>query len=170
MKKFNYLFIALLAIVLLAGCKSEKKKADNGANPNLIQPEMVLSSEDTVAVRRLTRQYLHLLENKDLDGAIAMLRYWDNNEIVPLPAQLEAKERMVLGMFLGMKAEIDHIIFFRDDDSEVKYTITLFERTDPKDKRPNKASFLIRPVRYLDKWYLTLADKQTDKVKSQIKH
>ena len=155
--------------VLLVGCKSEqKKKAD--VDPNLIKPEMVLSSEDTVQVRRLVKQYLHLLEQKDLNGAISMLRYYEHDSIAPLPPQLEAKERMVLGMFLGMKADIDHIIFFRDNDSEVKYTVTMFERTDPKDKRPNKASFLIRPVRYLDEWYLTLADKQTDKVKSKIKH
>ena len=168
MKKFSIVFIVLMS-VLLVGCKSEqKKKAD--VDPNLIKPEMVLSSEDTVQVRRLVKQYLHLLEQKDLNGAISMLRYYEHDSIAPLPPQLEAKERMVLGMFLGMKADIDHIIFFRDNDSEVKYTVTMFERTDPKDKRPNKASFLIRPVRYLDEWYLTLADKQTDKVKSKIKH
>ena len=169
MKKLSIVFIALMA-VLLIGCKGEQRKKKSDFNPNLIKPEMVLSSEDTVAVRRLTKQYLNLLENRDLDGAISMLRYYEHDSIAPLPPQLEAKERMVLGMFLGMKADIDHIIFFRDNDSEVKYTITMFERTDPNDKRPNKASFLIRPVRYLDKWYLTLADKQTDKVKSRIKH
>ena len=170
MKKFNYLFIALLSAVLLVGCKSEKKNTETGENPNLIRPEFVVTKEDTTQVRRLTRQYLNLLENSDLDGALSMLRYYEHDSIKPLPRQLYAKERMVLGMFLGMKTEVDHIIFFRPDDSEVKYTVTMFERTDENDRRPNKASFLIRPVRKHGEWFLTLADKQTDQVKSKIKH
>ena len=155
--------------LLLTGCKSDKKAPE--VNPNLVQPEMMVTGKDTTEVRRLTKQYLHCLQEKDLDGAIAMLRYYDHDSIGSLPQHLEAKERMVLGMFLGMPSyDIDHIIFFRDNDSEVKYTVTMFERTDENDRRPNKASFLLRPVRHLGQWYLTLADKQTDKVKSQIKH
>lgn len=168
MKKLSIVFVALLSVLLIA-CKSEKKKP--AVDPNLIQPEMLVTGEDTLQVRRLTKQYLHMLQEKDLDGAIAMLRYYDSDSITALPPQLEAKERMVLGMFLGMSSyDIDHIIFFRDNDSEVKYTVTMFERTDENDRRPNKASFLLRPVRHLGQWYLTLADKQTDKVKSQIIH
>ena len=168
MKKFSIVFIAFISL-LLVGCKSEKKKAEE--NPYLIKPEMLVTGKDTLEVRRMTKQYLSMLQQKDLDGAISMLRYYEHDSITSLPPQLEAKERMVLGMFLGMPSyDIDHIIFFRDNDSEVKYTVTMFERTDENDKRPNKASFLLRPVRHLGQWYLTLADKQTDKVKSQIKH
>ena len=171
MKKFNYLLIALLAAVLLVGCKGDKKPTvKNEVNPNLIQPKMMLSKKDTTEVRRLTRQYLHLLENRDLAGAMSMLYYYDHDSISPLPQALGEKEAHVLGMFLGMKAEIDHIIFYKDDDSEVKFTVTMFERTDENDKRPNKASFLIRPVRKGGEWYLTLADTRTDQVKSEIKH
>jgi len=171
MKKLKYLFIALMAVVLLAGCKGEKKRdRQPTANPNLIEPQMNLSKDDTLQVRRLTRQYLNRLEQKDLAGAMSMLRYWNHEQIEDLPVMLAQKEAQVLSMFLGMKAEIDHIIFFKDYDSEVKYTVTMFERTDENDHRPNKASFLLRPVRYKGQWYLTLADKQTDKVKSEIKH
>jgi len=168
MKKLSIAFIALTAL-LLVSCKSEQKKQAE-VNPNLIQPEMHLSKQDTTEVRTLTMQFFDRLKQKDLNGAITMLNYYENGSIVPLPPELEAKERMALGMFLGMKYDIDHIIFLKDDDSEVKYTVTMFEKEDDNDRRPNKASFLIRPIRYLGKWYLTLADKQTDKVKSEIKH
>ena len=171
MKKFNYLFIALLASVLLVGCKGESKKSgERGPNPYLIQPEMALTQKDTVEVRQLTRQYLAFLKKRDLGSALQMLRYYDKKEIKPLPSDVLNKEATILNMFLGMKYEIDHIIFYRDDDSEVKYTVTMFEKTDPNDHRPNKASFLLRPVRYRGDWYLTLADMQSDKVKSRIKH
>jgi len=169
MKKLSIAFIALVC-VLLTACKSEQKsKPDN--NPNLIEPEMRLSAEDTVGVRRLTKQFLNCLETKDLEGAVAMLNRFEHDSIKPLTNEMAAKQRFVLGMFLGMpKYEIDHIIFHKETDSEVKYTVTMFERTDENDKRPNQASFLIRPIRRSGKWYLTLADTQTERRKSEIKH
>ena len=167
MKKLSIVFIALLA-VLFIGCKSEKNQ---GTKPStVLKPKMELTSKDTAAVRGLCKQFFLKLKQKDLEGAMSMLHYWSNGSIGDLPYDLGQKEAMTLGMFLGMQYDIDHIIFLKDDDSEVKYTVTMFEKTDPNDKRPNKVSFLIRPVRYKSKWYLTLADKQTDKVKSQIKH
>jgi len=168
MKKLSFLFTVLFALTLLVGCKSEKK-SPSVVNTKL-QPEMHLSAKDTAAVKQLCSQFFLKLKQKDLQGAVGMLRYYQNDSVGALPPQLEAKERMTLGMFLGMKYDIDHIIFLKDYDSEVKYTVTMFEHTDENDRRPNKTSFLIRPVRYLGKWYLTLADKQTDKVKSEIKH
>ena len=171
MKKFNYLLIALLAAVLLVGCKGEKKQQKADISENIIKPEMILRQQDTTQVRRLTKQFLDCLQKKDLDGALAMLRFYENDTIKLLPPSVYAKERMIYGMFLGMPSyDIDHMIFFRENDSEVKFTVTMFERTDEKDKRPNKASFLIRPVRKGGEWYLTLADTRTDQVKSEIKH
>lgn len=156
--------------VLLIGCKSEQKKKPD-VNPNLINPQMVLRSQDTTQVRRLTRQFLNCLQEKDLGGALSMLRYYEKGDVHPLPPAVLAKQQMVYGMFLGMPSyDIDHMIFYKEDDSEVKFTVTMFERTDSSDRRPNKASFLIRPVRIGGEWYLTLADTQTDKVKSKIKH
>lgn len=168
MKKFNYLFITLLAAVLLVGCKSEKKTPT--VNSNVLQPEMRVTSEDTIGVKKLCAQFFNHLKQGDVDGAVAMLNYYEQGEIRALPRPLASKERSVLSMFLGVKYEIDHIIFYKSDDSEVKYTVTLFEKTDPNDYRPNTTSFLIRPIRKGTKWYLTLADKQTDQVKSEIKH
>lgn len=172
MKKLSIVFIALLSLCVVVGCKDTKRvKPKDEVNKNLIQPEMTLRSNDTVQVRRLVRQFFDRLEQKDIDGALAMLHYYKDGAPGDLPSDIEAKERMVYGMFLGMpKYDIDHMIFFREDDSEVKFTVTMFDKVDPKDPRPNKASFLIRPVRYNGQWYLTLADTQTDKVKSEIKH
>ena len=153
---------------MLVGCKNEQKQTYKPSTK--LEPEMIVTAKDTAAVRALCTQFFRRLKEKDLNGAISMLRFYQNDSIAPLPSQLAAKEAMTLGMFLGMKYDIDHIIFFRDYDSEVKYTVTMFEKTDPKDKRPNTTSFLIRPVRYHGEWYITLADKTTDQVKSQIKH
>ena len=39
----------------------------------------------------------------------------------------------------------------------VQYTATLFDKKEG-DPRPNKLSFLLKPVRYQGRWYLTMAD------------
>lgn len=168
MKKLSIVFVALIAMLMI-GCKKSEKS--QGVKPSTeLKPEMVVTAKDTVAVKQLCAQFFSKLKQKDLRGAVGMLRYYEADSVAPLPAVLEAKEATILGMFLGMKYDIDHIIFLKDYDSEVKYTVTMFDKTDPNDKRPNKTSFLIRPVRVRGQWYLTLADKDTDKVKSEIKH
>ena len=157
-------------MTLLIGCKGEQKKKTD-ENPNLIKPQMVLRSQDTTQVRRLTRQFLHCLQQKDVPGALNMLRRYDHGEVRTLEPAEASKQAMVFGMFAGMPSyDIDHIIFYKEDDSEVKFTVTMFERTDSADRRPNKASFLIRPVRIGGEWYLTLADTQNEHRKSEIKH
>ena len=166
MKRLSILFVALAALLLTA-CKNDKPQ---GYRPSTeLKPEMVVTAKDTAAVRGLCAQFFRHLKQKDLKSAMEMLHYYEADSIAPLPMSLGQKEAMTLGMFLGMKYDIDHIIFLKDYDSEVKYTVTMFDK-DKDDPRPNKTSFLIRPVRHRGQWYLTLADKQTDKVKSEIKH
>lgn len=61
----------------------------------------------------------------------------------------------------GIKYDVEYLKFYSEIDSEVKYTVTLFENK-PGENLPNKMSFVIKPVRREGKWYLTLADTQTD--------
>ena len=168
MKRLSIVFIALISLSIFIGCKSEQKKPK--ADDAMLQPKMKVSAYDTTAVKSLAQQFFARLQQKDLDGAMSMLYYLDDREIKELPEDLAKKERIVLGTFLGMRYDIDHIIFLKETDSELKYTVTMFEKEDESDRRPNKASFLIRPVRRDGKWYLTLADTQTETVKSEIKH
>ena len=104
------------------------------------------------------------MREKDLDGVMAMLHYLKNGEeIVSLPPSLEKQNRMVLGNFLGLEYHIDNVVFFRETDSQVRFSVALYEDSTANVlSRQNKVSFFLKPVRREGKWYLTLADSQSD--------
>ena len=124
------------------------------------QPKMKLSASDTVEVKNMLEKYLGTLQAYDIDGALAMTKYIKGDSLVDTPQEELKKQKMVLNMFKGIKYELDYIAFHDDMDCAAQYTVTLFEKTDPKDTRPNMASFMLRPVRYKGKWYITLADSE----------
>ena len=64
--------------------------------------------------------------------------------------------------FKGKEAQIDHLIFVDETDSQVRYTVELFKQKPGEAQRPTKMSFFINPVRRDGKWYLTLPDDVTD--------
>jgi hypothetical protein len=61
----------------------------------------------------------------------------------------------------GIDYEVDRLVFLNDKRNELKLSVTLFEKPEG-DKRPNKTSFYMKPVRFEGKWYLTTKDNITD--------
>lgn len=150
---------------MFESCKG-KKEAAPADDP--FKPRMELSQMDTTAVTSLVNEYFNCLKSNRIDDAMAMLHHYDGNGIVDLPEQAARSQRQVLESFPAVKYSIDHIIFYRETDSEVKFTATLFELDGPDDHRPNKMSYVIRPMRVDGKWYLTMADSRVNVEKSKL--
>lgn len=135
----------------------------------VLPKKMVVSQADTDQVYSLVQHYLSCLENNRVDEALSMLHYLNpGDSIVDLPASMAKQQKHVLNTFAGKKYEVEHVIFHKDNDTEVKYNVILFDKK-PGDNRPNKVGFILRPVRERSQWYLTLADI-ADNVKSEIGH
>ena len=164
MRKYSF-FLLLCSVVLLYSCKQDqKRKSTDEVLKEVLGngPQMEISSNDTTAVFELTERFLDRLHDKDLDGAIAMLRYLKGgNEIVSLPDAIEKRQRMVLGNFLGLTYKIDEVRFHKETDCQVRYSVELFEKA-ADDPVSNTVSFFIKPVRRNGEWYLTLADTESD--------
>ena len=150
-------------MLLTFSCTGNNKNQSQGS---LIQePEMTVLPEDTIAVMNLVNQYLDCLRHNQVDSALNMLYYLDSEEqIVSLPSDMVSGQRLVLQQFSGKDYEIEYLKFYRDIDNEVKYSCILFEK-EAGDNRPNKISFLIKPVRRDRVWYLTMADDYSSKLK-----
>lgn len=164
MRKLSFFLILTVALSVFVACgKKEKAPTIEDIKAELLpQTTMELSTNDTTTVTDLTNQFLDLLKNKDLDGAMGMIYYLKNGEeIVSLPEDLEKQHRMVLGNFLGLSYRIESIKFLTETDCQVRYAVTLFEKKDD-DPVSNQISFFIKPVRRHGQWYLTMADSQTD--------
>ena len=166
-KSILFFSLAVSLILCLSACKGGKQPAAESENAD--EP-METTMMDTLTVTSLVDEYLEYLHDKDLDKAMGMLYYLrEDKTIEPLSDEMAAKQRAALKPFLGKDFNIDQIIFYQETDSQVKFTCTLFEKEEG-DPRPNKISFLIRPMRINNSWYLTMADSHTDTVESKIKN
>lgn len=172
MRKDIFLILTL-CLMVFAGCsnKNNEKKDMKAIRDEVVLPtEMIVSQTDTDQVKNMVQHYLQCLQYNKVDEAMSMLYHLDkDNKVVALPADIAAKQKKVLTTFAGKKYEIEHIIFHKDKDSEVKYNVILFDNK-PGENKPNKVGFILRPVRQASKWYLALADSPTDNVKSEIEH
>lgn len=163
MRKISFFLILCACLAVLTSCSKKKKLTLEQVDSELRNgPLMDMNHNDTTAVYDLTNQFLAYLKDSNLDAAMGMLHYLkDGEEIVSLPAELEKRNRMVLGNFLGLTYNIDEARFFTETDCQVRYTVTLFEKA-ADDPVSNKISFFLKPVRREGQWYLTMADTQTD--------
>lgn len=172
MRKVIFLILAV-SMMVFTSCsnKNSGKKDMKAIRDEVVLPtEMILSQSDTDQVYNLVEHYLNCLKYNKVDEAMSMLyHYNENDKIAALPADIAAQQKKVLTTFAGKKYEIEHVIFHKDNDSEVKYNVILFDNK-PGENKPNKVGFILRPVRQNSKWYLALADVLTDKVKSDIEH
>ncbi|MBP3211886.1 MAG: hypothetical protein J6M41_04860 [Prevotella sp.] len=163
MRKISFFLILCACLAVLTSCSKKKKLTLEQVDSELRNgPLMDMNHNDTTAVYDLTNQFLAYLKDSNLDAAMGMLHYLkDGEEIVSLPAELEKRNRMVLGNFLGLTYNIDEARFLTETDCQVRYTVTLFEKA-ADDPVSNKISFFLKPVRREGQWYLTMADTQTD--------
>lgn len=161
MTRFFKIVTFCFCIALFVACGNKKQKEASIHNDTLV-PEMVLSKYDTTQVMNLTKKFLNTLKANKTEAALGMLYYYNEKGVVePLPDSMKEAQRLIFNQFPVLSYKIDNIIFNREDDSQVKYTIEFFKRK-PGDNRPNTISFVIKPIRQNNVWYLTMYDTNTN--------
>jgi len=168
------LFLVLMFTVLVVCSCSKKRTLKDIQDEALIKPQMELTQSDTTEVLALVNRYIQLKKEGRSEDAFSMIYFLDKDSIVPLPEPLKVRLNTYYSLidFKGKDAHIDHMIFVKETDSQVRYTVELFKQKPGDKPRPTKMSFFINPVRRDGKWYLTLPDDVTDRRPggSQIKN
>ena len=171
----NSLYLVLVTVMLaltLGSCHKKKEKSVEEKVAEMIKPRYDLTQADTTEVLSLTQHFLQLLKDNQVEDAIAMLYFYKNDSIQPLPRNMADRQRFVFNTFRGVKYEIEKMAFLTPIDNEVVYLMTMFEKKEG-DPRPNEMRFVLKPIRYADKWYLTMADSPTRTINlkgTEIKH
>jgi hypothetical protein len=171
MRKYSLFILAVLTLLTFSACKKSHQKTleeiEKEAKPEVA---MQLGANDTIEVHSLVDHFIECLSNKNVDAAVDMLYVLNNDSVVSLPAKMAKTQKILFNRFQGVKYDVEHLIFYSETDTEVKYTVTLFEKKDENDNRPNKISFYLKPVRRNGKWYLTMGDTMVNPNPSHIKH
>lgn len=160
---------AVLALASCSSCSGNKSKVTPAeeANAVLNKPDMVVTGDDSAMVIDLVKEYFNLVQHKKYTQAMAMIYYLDKDQkIVTPPKALYDKELAAISAFTIYGYDIDFLKFYKETDSEVKYTIYL---QDPKKvAKPATMSGMLRPVRRDAKWYLTMADAVSEQSPSEL--
>ena len=165
MKKILSVLLVAAGMVLvgqsLTSCSSCSGNKEQQEQPE--EQKMVFTKQDTVRILEMVDQFTMRLREGDTKGALEMIKFLNNDHVEDLNAMTVKRQANALMHVAGKAAyEIDRIVLRDLYDNEAKIDITLFEKTDENDKRPNKTSFYLRPVRIDGTWYLTTKDNITD--------
>lgn len=170
--KLLFSFLVLSLVYALTSCNScsnnkEDKKIEEQRQSMLVKPEMNVTSDDSAQVLDLVKEYFNLVQNKKYDEAMNMIYYLGkDNKIQTPPKALYDKERAAIAEFPVYGYSIEFIKFYKETDSEVKYSIYF---QDPKKvDKPATMSGMLRPVRRDSKWYLTMADAASEQSPSEL--
>lgn len=169
--------MASLVSLLLSGCSGcSNKKSEPGSVQDMIEtytpvPQMDTSGADTAEVMKQVQLFTDRLKNSDVNGAMDLLYYLDKDSIKHLPPELAKRERITLSAIQGaVRYDLDGLVFSKEKDSEARLIVTLFDKP-ASDKRPNTLGVIIKPVRRDGRWFLTLADSESDTNHgTEIKH
>ena len=112
---------------------------------------MYLTTKDTTAVKTLVTMFMDLTKRNSLDSAVALLR-------TPIPEQepqsldINKYQEVVktLRQFPVIDYEIEHVIFKKAEDNEVKCRVRIANGT--------YTNWYFKPVRYIGRWSLCLKD------------
>ncbi len=148
-------FYALITFMftLSAACSSEKKEQTEVSE---VTTSMITSKQDTIELRTKTIDYLNLLRERNFEQAIGMLSSFDeaNNTISPLTDEQKKILMSNYNLYPVIDYTIDEIIFNTETDSEIRYTIKMFESDDVN--MPNRMKFQLSPKRIDGKWHMCI--------------
>lgn len=172
MHKYNKIFLFFVAALIVTyviyikfgeGTETQRKKSTHTNS----EVPMHLSSFDTTAVLSLAREYLNNVVERNYDAALDMLYVLDGNNLpIGLSTEQYHRQQMAMTLYPVYGYEIKKLTFWRETDSRLDYYLLISHPTDGSD--PARVRCALRPVRYADIWYLTVADDRDTKDTSEL--
>ena len=163
MKKIFSILLVAAGLVLVGQTLTSCSSCSGTKEQEPVDPATIFTAQDTTQVLEMIDQFNLRLREGDVKGAVEMLRYLNEDHVEELnPMFVQRQANALMHIASRSNYEIDRIVFRDNYDNEAKLDITLFEKADENDKRPNKTSFYFRPVRIDGTWYLTTRDNITD--------
>lgn len=160
---------ALTAIFVIRNCgdRQTSQSLRQQADRQVAKAQMDIFGEDTLAVLELVQTYVNLQKDRRFREAVDMLYVLDKDErLLPLSVEQRREQMIALNMYRIYDYEIKRLIFWKETDCKVEYTIRV---SPPQDgQEPVYMGCALRPVRQDGIWYLTTANSRSEHKVSEI--
>lgn len=120
-----------------------------------IDVNMVRTRQDTLAIDSLVTNYLNHLKKQNFDSALDMLFELSDDSIIALTEKSRQEQTVLYQSYPVVGYTIDSLFLYSETDTELHYTITLFNK-DTGDNRPNTMRFQLLPRRIDGTWKLLI--------------
>lgn len=157
MRFLRFLCPAFICLLVACGGKKGGEQVENNSfdNPRTSNT-MQRTKTDTMAVLYNVDKYLTYLKEEKVDSAMEMLYEASGDTVLPISEKRKAEVLQNIKNFPVLSYKIDELRMFTEQDTEVRYTITFFEKDD-NDPRQNTLQCVINPRRVGYYWFLTIA-------------
>lgn len=148
----------LVIMSCVAACRQDK---DTTAPLNIdprVDSGMMRTAQDTLTLTTLVDEYLSHVQDGDYDAAVAMLSYYNDStaQAEVLPDTTAARMKMLYRCFPIESYTIDKMALYSETDTEVRYSISMFEQNGDC---PNRMHFMLSPKRIDGKWVLCVGKR-----------
>ena len=154
MKKLVYVGMCLLALLATTSCnKKGQTKAEESQ-----EFRNSLTNTDTLSMLNICDSCMMLLQDKNLEGALAMLYEYDDStgQVSSLSDETRQRYERLFNMFPVLSFQRVKYTFMLEGLNDVKYDVVFAEEEHPEVNGVPKTSFMFNPVRVDGTWYLTV--------------
>lgn len=146
-------------LLLLAVVSCKDKPAVKTAEELLQKPSVEFTSKDTADVLQLVNQYVDVLTRQNYDSLIDLLYVFNGSEMLPYEGAQRDSMKFGLSLVPVYNAKFSSIVLRSEFNNAVGLTLQI--RPDGNIEEGNGVTkFYLNPVKYEDKWYLTILDKE----------
>lgn len=162
MKLRNILLISLTFCLVLSCTNNSKPK---GERPSILRPpSLVLEKQDTVDIHILAEDFLNLFKANDLKSASQLLYHFSNDSLKAYTEEEKNEFVDALSFFHVYDAELKSLQITSKFDNEFKIAVKILPDGD-LDSGKGVTIFSLNPIKYNDKWYLTVRDLRAEGIK-----
>jgi hypothetical protein len=150
---FNIAVISLICL-MIASCGQKQKTQEQESQ----EFRAALTETDTTEMLQKCNECMELLQKKDIEGALAMLKEYDDSTktVSDLSAETRQRYTRLFTLFPVLKYNLSNFTFMMEGLNDVKYEVIFAEESNPEVNGEPKTFFMFNPVRVDDQWYVTV--------------
>jgi hypothetical protein len=151
MKKFNYILMAVVVLMLTTACSNKNKSREERVE----EFRSMLTANDTTQMLQICDNAMEQLKGKKIDQVLASLYEYNDSteELKPISDEYKKRLQKRFKLFPVQEYERQYFSFMLEGCNDVKYEVT-FRTAEQTGGSAAKTMFMFNPVKIDGEWKL----------------